>query len=73
MPVKQIPGPITSDPVILLQSVLIARDFKVIDQIASKLVELRLIAAKAGDQANHVPIPKFNFSSIQFCNLGWIP
>ena len=27
MPVKQIPGPITSDPVILLQSVLIAKGF----------------------------------------------
>ena len=28
---------------------------------------------KQGDQANSVPIPKFNCSPIQFCNIGPIP
>ena len=42
-------------------------DFKVIDQIAPELMQ------KQGDQANSVPIPKFNCSPIQFCNIGPIP
>ena len=44
-----------------------------IDRIAPKFVECRLIAAKAVDRSNFVPIPKYYCNPNQLCNLGLVP